>query len=957
MDVRCARCGIEYEFDDALISDRGTMVRCTECGHQFRVHPSHVIPGAPDEWRIVTPDGQTIVYLTLRELQQGITQGHVGRDANLIRGSGPARPLGTIAELDPFFPTPAGEQRQQSTLTGVAPPSLAPTEPKPTPNGPRAPIARIGLNTVQVSASGVGLEPPRLVNRPRKTTLGMGDDPHKLQEVAARAKEAALETGAMHPPPGLEKTEIDAPVAETPGNGEARTAAPLTPAVHQSPIARPPVPPSATELAPETTAPKVETLQEKPPAGMNPSVAAPSAHGSTDLPGAQGTEAVPPAADSPKRTPGPSAKTSVPKQGPSVPLTSEPPTLRNTDADEMPIAQKRSASSPPRPERRNTPTPGTRLAAVTQAAAAERAAALPLTVKAPSKPPTEPPPAQRTTRDELRFKVTSEPPGLQPVGSATIDQEPPPRSKEILPPPVDAPSEPAEESAALVFQAESPPIEHPPEGTQPPDVGRATPAVSDEPEPGSFMPTVPPKRLLTNADGSLSRETRARGSRMGRWLLAGLFVVLLSLVALWFNSQSPVPSGSPAAPLATTLEQYLSSASDALIAGDLVRAHDQLQSSQTTGGRDPRWMALTARYDVMRADMNWLALRLADPSDTARTEALAHELADHVAQASRALTSIERLSLKDPQLDAAKVDAQRLRGELDAARAAARALRRPEPSAELAYTLAAAELLAEAPNYGEVFEWLGRARAADAGLGRAPALLVFACVMSQRVECAQAELARLKAAPKSHPLLPEIEAFVKRTSAVAAPAEQDAAVAEAIAAVPDAGAVPTNTLVAEPANNELAGDFRLRLRRGAESLSRNELTRAEQLFRSVLAERPTDTEALTGMGDIARRRNNLTNAVSYYQKVLASNGQYLPALSALADVKWRSGDRAGAAPLYRRILDQVGESAGYGQVAAQRLRELSEGSAKPTSSAETEKGAAPAGSLPSGATHRTGNRP
>lgn len=53
MDVRCARCGIEYEFDDALISERGTMVRCTECGHQFRVHPSHVIPAEPDEWRVV----------------------------------------------------------------------------------------------------------------------------------------------------------------------------------------------------------------------------------------------------------------------------------------------------------------------------------------------------------------------------------------------------------------------------------------------------------------------------------------------------------------------------------------------------------------------------------------------------------------------------------------------------------------------------------------------------------------------------------------------------------------------------------------------------------------------------------------------------------------------------------------------------------------------------------------
>jgi len=206
MDVRCARCGIEYEFDDALISDRGTMVRCTECGHQFRVHPSHVIPGAPDEWRITTPDGQTIVYLTLRELQQGITQGQVGRDANLIRGNGPQRPLGTIAELDPFFPTRAAETRQQSTLTGVAPPSLipsgAPTPPPPPQNTGRMPIARIGLNTVQVSASGVGLEAPRPENRSRKTTLGMGEDPQKIKQVAENARAAAQGTsGSRGRPP------------------------------------------------------------------------------------------------------------------------------------------------------------------------------------------------------------------------------------------------------------------------------------------------------------------------------------------------------------------------------------------------------------------------------------------------------------------------------------------------------------------------------------------------------------------------------------------------------------------------------------------------------------------------------------------------------------------------------------------------------------------------------------
>lgn len=949
MDVRCARCGIEYEFDDALISDRGTMVRCTECGHQFRVHPSHVIPGAPDEWRIVTPDGQTIVYLTLRELQQGITQGQVGRDANLIRGNSPARPLGTIAELDPFFPTPAGEQRQQSTLTGVAPPSLAPTPAKPTPTGARAPIARIGLNTVQVSASGVGLEAPHLVNRPRKTTLGMGEDPQKLKEVATRARDAAQAAAKGKAPLSGDKTEVDAPVAPKPevARGE-QTAAPGKPQANPKQATAP----SANAAAKPTASADV---------GPTITKAAPAARKSDAPPPAQQPAAQQPAVSSPKPGQAPAANTAIPKLRPKVPGAPDEPVLR---ADtEVSVAKKRPASTPPRPDRRNTPTPGSRLSEVTQAAAADRATAvaLPLTVKSPSKPPTDPPPAVRGTFDEARFQQPSEPPEPERLQAAAPPSEPPPpHSHEILPPPSD--TEPGvEESLALDFKAESPPIERPPADAVGVTPGQATPATSDEPEPGSFMPTVPPKRVLANADTLLTEETRARGVRMGRWLMAGLSIVLLSLVALWFNSRSRTPSVSPAATSGATLEHYLATAADALHAGDLVRAHDQLQSSQTLGGRDPRWITLTARYDVMRADMNWLAVRLADPNDAAHLDDLKRELADHVAQASRALASIDRLSVKDPRLGAARVDAQRLRGELEQARKGAQELRQSDPTPELAYTLAGVELLANAPNYNEVFEWLGRARAADAGLGRAPALLVIACVMSQRLECARAELVRLKSAPKSHPLLPEIEAFVNRASAPAILPESDAsapaASAAAASAIADAGTpVQASAPAAPDSSNDLTGDFRLRLRRGAESLSRNELTRAEQLFRSVLAERPTDTEALTGLGDVARRRNNTGNAINYYQKVLATNGQYLPALSALADVKWRSGDRAGAVPLYRRIIDQVGESAGYGQTAAQRLREYSEAGAKP-SSAEADKAAGPAASAKSDATHRTGKQP
>ena len=47
MDVRCSRCGTEYDFDDALVSERGTTVKCTNCGHQFKVYPGGS-GGAPE---------------------------------------------------------------------------------------------------------------------------------------------------------------------------------------------------------------------------------------------------------------------------------------------------------------------------------------------------------------------------------------------------------------------------------------------------------------------------------------------------------------------------------------------------------------------------------------------------------------------------------------------------------------------------------------------------------------------------------------------------------------------------------------------------------------------------------------------------------------------------------------------------------------------------------------------
>jgi predicted Zn finger-like uncharacterized protein len=100
MEVTCESCGSEYEFDDALVSERGTTVQCTACGQQFRVRRAG---DGNDVWTVRTLAGAVYEFRWLRDLQAAIAGGTVTRDDVLTRGGRPRR-LGHIAELEPFFP-------------------------------------------------------------------------------------------------------------------------------------------------------------------------------------------------------------------------------------------------------------------------------------------------------------------------------------------------------------------------------------------------------------------------------------------------------------------------------------------------------------------------------------------------------------------------------------------------------------------------------------------------------------------------------------------------------------------------------------------------------------------------------------------------------------------------------------------------------------------------------------
>ncbi|RLB47232.1 MAG: hypothetical protein DRJ42_25875, partial [Deltaproteobacteria bacterium] len=219
MDVTCERCGTEYEFDETLVSDRGTTVKCTQCGHLFKVFR----PGGDDgprAWSVRTKDGKVQHLSSLRDLQRLITQGKLTKTDEISRSGESWKLLGDIAELITFFS--AAEATETST-----PPRKDRTLPftsqvgggpfKRSPSAPRMPAARPAQTANQVPeapsrGSGSGplpappaAPPPRQPQPPSPTipdrrskvgtVLGLGEEP----TLPATATPSPSETSPKQP--------------------------------------------------------------------------------------------------------------------------------------------------------------------------------------------------------------------------------------------------------------------------------------------------------------------------------------------------------------------------------------------------------------------------------------------------------------------------------------------------------------------------------------------------------------------------------------------------------------------------------------------------------------------------------------------------------------------------------------------------------------------------------------
>jgi predicted Zn finger-like uncharacterized protein len=147
MDVRCERCETEYELEDSSVSEDGTQVQCTACGHTFVVMRPSSSATAPEpdspppaEWLLETADGQAHRFRNLTSLQKWIIERKVTREDRISRTGHAWRRLGEIVELAPFFDVvDEADRARAAALTARNPPVAEKPRPQITPR-PLAPM-------------------------------------------------------------------------------------------------------------------------------------------------------------------------------------------------------------------------------------------------------------------------------------------------------------------------------------------------------------------------------------------------------------------------------------------------------------------------------------------------------------------------------------------------------------------------------------------------------------------------------------------------------------------------------------------------------------------------------------------------------------------------------------------------------------------------------------------------
>lgn len=400
-----------------------------------------------------------------------------------------------------------------------------------------------------------------------------------------------------------------------------------------------------------------------------------------------------------------------------------------------------------------------------------------------------------------------------------------------------------------------------------------------------------------------------RRRRVGGWIVA---VVLLGAVGVvgWVVAKPYLlsrASGGAAAQqqLDPRAQRFLAEGEKAMSDGDLDVAQEDFDKASALAERDAHVLLDEARLAAAKADVPWLKLRLLPTDAAEETRMTRSQLDDRVGRARQAADDALAAAPDDPAAVRAKIDALRLVGERDAARGYVVKVIAQASQPETAYVLAALDLAEPEPLWPTVIDRLRLAAAGEDNAGRARAALVYALAKSGDVAGARAELAKLDAMTRPYPLLPNLHAFVDKTPAKASLDGGVAANASRVGGNPHGSQGGATT--AGGGGEEPVGDEPGAMGEASKAIKKGDWGRAHRIYEALVARDPSDSEALSGIGDCARAQGDSAGAIAAYKRALAVNPSYLPALLGVADTEWASGDHAGAQRAYKDIVDRFPE--------------------------------------------------
>jgi predicted Zn finger-like uncharacterized protein len=450
---------------------------------------------------------------------------------------------------------------------------------------------------------------------------------------------------------------------------------------------------------------------------------------------------------------------------------------------------------------------------------------------------------------------------------------------------------------------------------------------------------------------SVDLYSAPRSRRVGGWVVA--FVLLLAVGVVGWVVAKPYFVGreaGAAAQLDPRAQGFVADGERSLADGNLDMAKEDFDKASALAETDPHVLLDQARLACALADVPWLKTRLLSTDATDDLRATRAQLDERVARAKRAADAALAVAPADVAAMRAKIDALRLSGERDAARGYVSKVIGQASQPETAYVLAALDLAEPEPLWTTVIDRLRFAAAGEGNAGRARAALAYALAKSGDLAGAKSELAKLDALTRPYPDLATLHSFIDHAIASSptasakdaggpsgAKVEPAAAPSAAAPSAPPQGAVAA----AAPAASPAGGDG---LQAASQAIRKGDWERARQIYDALVTRNPNDSEALCGLGDVARAQGDSGGAIAAYKHVIGINPSYLPALLGLADTQWSTGDHASAAKGYRDIVDRFPEGT-YPSYVKQRI----DGATQGAPAASAGQGGSPKAGSPSGA--------